>query len=105
MDELIFNYTAHKELWTWLAGNPCKKKMDWPGWKTYGDVSGYLCFACDYDYEKMDDCKNCPLKWGNAEETCRKLYDRWNSNCLIWEATKIALQIANLPVKEGVKTI
>ena len=104
----VFNHTAHKKLWTWLSENPEMDKDDWPEWEVnggeYSEVESH-CFACEFILDGT--CCDCPLIW--PCKSCIKrngLYRRWASICTSSEErTSLALQIANLPVKEGIKTV
>lgn len=104
----VFNHTAHKELWNYLAENPTKQKEDWPEWKVnggkYSRVDGN-CFACEFTIDST--CCDCPLIWPN--NYCagyNGLYSKWAKEGIsLEERTSSALQIANLPVKEGIETI
>ncbi len=100
----VFNHTAHKELWNYLAENPTKQKEDWPEWKVnggkYSRVDGN-CFACEFTID--DTCYDCPLIW--PIDFCAS-YKKWAEEGIsLEERTSLALQIANLPVKEGIETI
>lgn len=115
-----FNYTAHKEMWIWIAKNPTKHKMDWPGWEKWG--SPYVkisagCFACQYDLEQSMtaiSCTNCPLVWSSVPKLnscvasrdtiyCRFCDARNNENYRL--ASKLAWRIAHLKVREGVECV
>ena len=104
----VFNHTAHKKLWTWLSENPEMDKKDWPEWKVnggkYSSVDGN-CFACEFTIDGA--CCDCPLIWPG--EWCADrygLYKKWTKkNISLKERTSLALQIANLPVKKGIKTV
>lgn len=104
-----FDHTAHKEMWTWLSENPKKEKKDWPGWdwnEGIIDTKVNLCFACDYGYTA---CSSCPLLWPKVKgegRVCHSggLYEKWVTGENAETRTRLALQIANLPVKEGVET-
>ena len=123
-----FDHTNHKKLWNWLADNPDKNKKDWPEWTfNGGDVCEVSdgCFACDYReaYEELayaceeglysggkSSCNSCPLKWpkdASGQLRCRHggLWTLWLSADNSVTRSKYALQIANLPVKDGVETI
>ena len=102
----VFNHTAHKELWTWLSENPEKGKGDWPGWDNTGLILN-LCFACEY---LCAACSSCPLLWPKVKgegRVCHSggLYEKWVISRDVESRSSLALQIANLPVKEGVETI
>ena len=105
----VFNHTAHKKLWTWLSENPEMGKDDWPGWKVNGgeyDKVYRLCFACEFIVD--DACCDCPLIWPHNECCTERhgLYKRWASKCTVTKnRTSLALQIANLPVRDGIETI
>ena len=111
--ETVFNHTAHKALWNWLSKpeNAMKIKEDWPEWKFNGGNVGVvfnLCFACEYAQELSDynACRHCPLIWPN-NNPCREfrgLYAQWCEEHPI-KRTKLAAQIRDLPVKQGVKCI
>lgn len=125
-----FNHTAHKEMWTWLAENPEKEKDDWPGWESNGGeypFAAFWCFACQYALSKVkkdsedswldeddaqDRCVRCGLYWpDNISQNyffCqgnRGLYTKWCGEKDFDTRAVLALQIANLPVKDGVETI
>jgi hypothetical protein len=109
----IFDHTNHTKLWMWLSENPKKKKEDWPKWKTnYGTIESVHndCFACEYD-ESFFHCNGCPLVWPdnkniNADDCMglEGLFFRWDTSKDNHERSKLALQIANLPVRHGVIT-
>lgn len=105
-----FNHTAHKALWIWLSENPKKSKKDWPGWKInggkYSRIANY-CFACEFTVVG-GTCYDCPLIWPNrncvGSKDSASLFVEWESTDNLEERASLALQIANLPVKEGVET-
>lgn len=104
----IFNHTAHKELWNYLAENPTKWKEDWPGWKINGGEYSSVChhcFACEFTIDSI--CYDCPLIWPNGCCTgYYGLYEKWAKEGIsLEERISLALKIANLPVRSGVKTI
>jgi hypothetical protein len=99
-----FNHTGHKELWQWLSEDPNRKKEDWPGFNSDQQVFNH-CFACDYIVKNDLGCEsNCPLIWPDNKRcydiNC-DLYSRWQ----LKRESKIAQQIRDLPVREGVKCI
>lgn len=114
-----FNYTAHKEMWIWLARNPKKYKEAWPGWKHNGGPYHLVqcaCFACEYDLKAthgLGSCKECPLIWYKDPAftmSCTYpymgLFIRWcdakeSHNYKL--ASKLAWRIAHLKVREGVE--
>ena len=104
----IFNHTAHKELWNYLAENPTKQKEDWPGWEVNGGKYNKInshCFACEFIVGST--CCDCPLIWPSKQ--CigiYGLYQRWvEQDISLEERTSFALKIANLPVRKGIETI
>ena len=112
LEPRVFNHTAHKELWNYLAENPTKQKEDWPEWKInggkYSNVE-YHCFACEFTIGGT--CCDCPLIW--PSDCCTDgyntnnygLYKKWAKEGIsLEERTSLALKIANLPVKKGIKT-
>ena len=127
---VVFNQTAHKTLWTWLAEKGSKRiptsatmlKTKWPGWERNGGNiphAAHCCMACQYahtirkkskQYYRLP-CRYCPLsiRGNTVKSDCLSgLYIEWEE-AVEWndieEAKKIALKIANLPVKKGVKTM
>lgn len=107
----IFEHTLHKELWNWLAENPQQRKDDWPRWEKNGGDIEYIssyCFACEYVDSLKQNCEACPLVWPDGCKCCTDdgaLYDQWDSaECNFKLRSELALQIANLPVREGVLT-
>ena len=108
-----FNHTGHKALWDWLSKNPNKTKGGWEGWKYNGgqyEVSENFCFACEYDLENSDgDCSCCPLVYPNdikCGESILSLYQGWVSEPPILQLkSKLAAQIRDLPVRDGVECI
>lgn len=113
-----FNHTAHKELWDWLAKNPEKGKADWPGWEFYCDSRLYYwCFACEYARNEATGkginptfgikCQYCPLIWNDDDdEICMDgLFDDWDAEKDLQKRTKLAEQIRDLSVREGVECI
>lgn len=119
----LFDYDAHVKLWLWLAENPLKNKMEWPGWKQdrFGEHSTDThlynhCFACFYAciVFELSRCKEaCPLDWRSASRFhychTRGLYDRWvKSHSLrptlrnLQKRSELARKIASLPVKLGI---
>lgn len=119
MSEGVFNHTAHKELWDWIANNPDLTYWEWPGWEQNGGEYGFLIndnFACDYAHlvstaHKFIDCRDCPLtQWtdpsverryfsyvesdeyrGDAEGLCMiGLYGKWCDAYYARDLEKIA---------------
>ncbi len=114
-----FNHTAHKEMWTWLSENPEMDKDDWPEWiwNSGGLYTGMeeMCFAClyaveikEFSSEKGDGISICPLCPLLFPEPCSRklsLYRQWDTEESKELRSSLALQIANLPVKDGVETV
>jgi len=121
----VFNHTAHKDMWNWIADNfdryTLVSKEEWPGWEGR-DREPFSCFACGYDQNRRDDCSFCPLKWPEIPELSdmyvmpcvRSLYGRWEELFERWselsseevaQAQEISRQIANLPVNPWVECI
>lgn len=127
--EKVFDRTNHKKMWQWLAENPGKDKDEWPEWEfNGGSVPGALndCFACEYTKDLysdpwgktryVPDCNLCPLVWLEEGEITQFMCEGEDSPYLLWmsfetepctypeELTEKALEVKNLPVREGVKT-
>lgn len=82
-----FNHTGHKELWDWLSKNPDQYKDNWEGWKHNGgqyEVSENFCF----------------MKDGTAAFS---LYEEWVIEPDLQFKSKLAAQIRDLPVRDGVE--
>jgi hypothetical protein len=107
----VFNHTAHRELWDWLAKNPGKGKEDWPGWIGIDkdDIPPAYCYACQYKEEYGEDCplqrntKNCTY-YGCLDNKHGLYQGAWHKKDTT-ERTHLAAQIRDLPVREGVKCI
>lgn len=117
IDPLSFNHSAHRDLWLWLSENPERWKADWPGWKTYRNPPVSFCFACQYTVDVSQHyglrqsirCCFCPLDWPGKRcvfGTSTGLYDLWSeSSPSSHVRSKLARDIAELPVKDGVTYI
>lgn len=102
---LVFNHSAHKELWNWLSENPDKEKADWPGWKHNGGqyYSRADCFCCDYarpitipgDYY----CPLCTSCNGTIGWCLDGLYYQWDE-AEGAERAELARQIRDLPLRK-----
>jgi hypothetical protein len=94
----------------WLSENPDKGKEFWSRWKfNGGDVDRVhsFCFACECS-DLTGDCEDCPLDW--TTETCCGMQDDglfclWEDSKDLSERSRLAKDIAELPVKEGVEYI
>ena len=105
MSEKVFFHTAHKALWNWLSINTDQVKANWPGWSYNGGVISKVigdCFACEF----CSDCDDCPILWKKDGTCMLSEYGQWveaknerKSNSFI---SKLAAQIRDLPVREGV---
>lgn len=118
MNRPIFNYSAHKALWLWLAENPAVTKSAWPGWDEYSSIPRLQCFACQYVtecrwyyrptiYTPRLKCTLCPLDWGTYPQCSNNyndagLYVRYMRAASFERRSLFAKQIAELPVKQGV---
>jgi hypothetical protein len=52
-------YKIGYELWMWMAENPSRKKIDWPGWEKYGWMHRD-CPCCEYKmWNKITYCCDC----------------------------------------------
>lgn len=126
----FFDHTNHKALWQWLAETGEVDRMNWPRWKTKGgDVEDCLLhnFACAYTHPKLG-CLSCPLevsedlttdeeaclggllkKWVTAGNQLKELEKNKDYNYRAYIEMKhtlqsIAMRIAELPAKPGIKT-
>lgn len=117
MKATVFNHTGHKELWDWLSKNPTMDKEQWPGWEYNGGTYKYAtnsCFACDYswgayseteEYDPSVLCKLCPIKWSGTDDCEKSIYREWYEALYrkrYDKTAKLAAEIRDLPVKEGV---
>lgn len=73
------------ELWTWLAANPLKHKVDWPGWDEYSEMRSN-CPCCEYvvhEYGEGVDCNGiCIVEWPNGScSYASSPYRRWCQAC------------------------
>lgn len=107
-DSIIFNRTAHQELWNWLAENPDCYKSEWPGWHHYAAKKDD-CFACETAnairprYARL--CVYCPLQWPKGKPCYNGLYAIWQISEDPRIRRSLARYIANLPVKEEYKYV
>ena len=65
--EMLQKY--HRHLWRWLARNPHRMKIGWPGWKHIGGYVPNDCFACVLaDRRTATDkyCAHCPVREWNG---------------------------------------
>lgn len=95
--ERVFNHTAHKALWDWLSEHPEKGKTEYPGWVIDQHLKGY-CIA----YMYKNNCLSCPF---DAHICSDGLYEKWMNENNFFNRSKLAAQIRDLPVREGVKCI
>lgn len=124
-----FDYTNHRALWNWLAESGALYKESWPEWEENGGKTTACfcrCFACDYSNDSCEECPlDIPVELVTDEHSCLGgLYRAWFDTCTKIESLEAlgkdngehyedlkkqlmqtAKQIAELPVKDGVKTI
>lgn len=89
-----FNWSAHKRMWTWLAENPGKWKLEWPGWEQFKERAVCDCFACDYADKLNEDakfeerCLHCPFlgRWTGSVAEERKAIAEGVTPCCLDEA-------------------
>lgn len=114
--EIIFNLSAHKSLWNWLAKHPDREKLEWPGWHrnggTYRSATG--CFACDYaqamcaaleNDKSSGECRRCPI-WDEDNRCYTNEYEAYcqtQSDKEFSRAAEYAKAIADAKVRPGVK--
>ena len=59
----------HRYLWRWLARNPHRHKIGWPGWQHIDGYIGNNCFACvlaDRRTATTRYCAHCPVRAWNG---------------------------------------
>jgi hypothetical protein len=110
MNTNVFHRTLHCSLWQWLADNPSKSKEDWVGWKSNGgniEEVRLLCFACEYSLKAKELLRTrqsgciCPLVWIDGYCFGYGLFALWRHSTGPTERTELALEIKDLPVKDG----
>ena len=112
MAEKVFFHTAHKALWNWLSKrtNHKTRKRQWPGWDFNGGnvkKTDYDCLACEYvdKVTPLDPCcGKCPIIWPD-NSLCGddgNIFDDWFFSHSTEKRAKLAAQIRDLPVREGV---
>lgn len=96
----------HRELWGWLAENPMKDKLDWPGWERY-DAALNDCFLCEYTSNKFSKCEHCPVWFkengfdrGTVPYCLGGLFYRWEVATNLEERKRLAALIRDLPEKK-----
>ena len=69
----------HRRLWKWLAMNPKRGKIRWPGWKRLGVTAPAYCFAC---LASSENCEKCPIEWsgGPCAMSSRSEYVMWTQS-------------------------
>lgn len=105
---LVFNQTAHRALWLWLASEFQKGNFvfspSWPGWKDNGGqyTAENYCFACEYDKNMLahTKCINCPLKHGCHDISSRLAKAKEYKLPLL--SAHLAGEMAYAPIKPGV---
>jgi hypothetical protein len=96
----------HRELWGWLAENPMKDKLDWPGWERY-DAALNDCFLCEYTSDKFSKCEHCPVVFEEIKDYPKGtigyclggLFSQWDQAIEPKERSHIASLIRDLPEK------
>lgn len=91
----------HEALWNWLAKNPDKEKIQWPGWRTISILLDlgilqngqsslrFHCFACEkkgHGWDSWENCDDdCPIIWGGEQKRytpacfyCGSFYSMFN---------------------------
>lgn len=116
--DAVFDHTAHKRLWLWLALRPWAEKTEWPGWRDcYPQL--HNCFACAFasvvkhemmrQYPTASLCMFCPLQINDKLKCLNNWYNFWDETEKTPKnyplLTQIALKIANLPIREGVRYV
>lgn len=97
----------HRELWGWLAENPMKDELDWPGWERY-DAALNDCFLCEYTSNKYSKCEHCPVEFKETNDYPRGtvgyclggLFIRWDRATEPKERSRLAALIRDLPEKK-----
>jgi len=94
--------------WTWLAKTGLNKE-DCPPEVIEGidlyDLD-YGCFLCQYDKIHIRDycTNNCLIKWpGGSCGSAKGPYKEWSDAPLLQTKKELAREIANLPVRKGVR--
>jgi hypothetical protein len=100
---------ACAELWEWLAENPCKSKMEWPGWEEFEGKYGQAlwdCPCCQYFRKEWHGgCEKClPALWPGKGAPCNSkeggIYADWYHGV---DRISNALKIANAAKAELAK--
>lgn len=99
----------HRELWGWLAENPMKDKLDWPGWHEKFDNRKSDCFLCEYaGFDGVfSKCENCPVVFventyikGTIPYCLGGLFSQWYYASAPEERSRLAALIRDLPEKK-----
>ena len=115
----------HRKMWTWIAEETLKQKRkvtkeDYFLHFQIKDIPKGNCYLCEYTFqfiEKSDlkfiiHCSFCPVYWASPEitgipATCSfNAFYRWKEikdDEFYQEASELAMEIANLPVKPMIK--
>ena len=84
----VFNYTAHKKLWTWLLNHPRDDKLNWKEWSKYSGIFNH-CFLCNYAINntlpnEFFYCKHCPANVKYSHYECLNgLYSKYEASAII----------------------
>lgn len=89
-----------EEMWEWLCDNPLKRKLDWPGYLTYGvEYMDYKCSMCEYIWQETGlKCMDCILGKG-----CQTCYNPWRTATDEKESQKYSFQIWKAIFKERLR--
>jgi len=109
-------YYFHKKIWLWCAGNPEKKEKEWPMWEKNGGIIPQLIAAhpaCEFKVAQsnafISTCdKYCLVDWPGGRCTdlpngIMGLGERWRTAEQKKERSRLARQIANLPMRDRYK--
>lgn len=105
--------SEHRKMWNWIAEETLKQKeIIFEGdylEKFYPDENIFSnCFCCEYAFQNVISCTNCPINWGNNAESracirSESPYCKWiiAGNKADWQqAAILAKEISELPEKQ-----
>lgn len=102
----------YRKMWKWIADETEKRKT-----KVYKDqyftenkiidIPRNLCYLCEMCHFVCSECP-CPVDWGEDEDIVlcgdfESPYDSWVDSYDWKDSARLAREIANLPLKEGVE--
>lgn len=111
---VVFNRTAHQNMWRELACTGSHDRMSTREIQEYyrqnGEYPVFICFACQAvadSYEAFAHCGLCPLQWPDDIICCietycackQPLYYMWSISDSQQERKLLARKIAELPVR------